>query len=120
MGRELRSHFSRLIPDLSARVGNKQQLQREGYDCSAKEREIKIGSSVFVRNFPNGTSWLKGTLTEKSGPLSFIVKLDDGRILHRHINHIRVDGTNSPDGAQESSFPNNAEIPDPQTQPYYD
>ena len=116
MGRELRSHFSRLIPGLSARVGNKQQLQKEGYDCSAKEREIKIGSRVFVRNFPSGTSWLKGTLTEKNGPLSFIVKLDDGRILHRHIDHIRVDEANSPDGAQESSFPYNAESPDPQTQ----
>ena len=50
---------------------------------------ITIGDTVFVRDFPSGKNWLPGTLTQSKGPLSFLIKLDDGRVIRRHIDHIR-------------------------------
>ena len=46
---------------------------------------------MFVRNFNNKTPlWLSGHITEeKTGPLSYKVSLDDGRIIRRHVDHIR-------------------------------
>ena len=50
-----------------------------------REQNVKlykyVGDSVNVRNFPAGDSWLLGTIVEISGPLSFRVKLEDGRII---------------------------------------
>ena len=42
-----------------------------------------------MRDFPTGKKWLPGTVTQVRGPLLFLVTLDDGRVLRRHINHIR-------------------------------
>ena len=42
-----------------------------------------------MKNFNNGMSWLPGTIDECTGPVSFKV-LDDGRLLRRHQDHIRV------------------------------
>ena len=41
-----------------------------------------------MKNFPTGDNWLQGTIVKVSGPLSFQVKLQDGRIVWRHVDHI--------------------------------
>lgn len=41
-----------------------------------------------VRNFATGDNWLPGSIVESLGPLSFRVKLVDGRLVRRHIDHI--------------------------------
>ena len=58
IGRKLRSPLSILTPNPATRIKFKQQLQKEHYDKTAKERELTIGTSVLVRNFPNNDSWL--------------------------------------------------------------
>ena len=112
MGRKLRSHLSILTPNSATRINSKQRIQKEYYDKGAKERELTIGTSVLVRNFPNDNSWLRGTLKDKSGPLSFTIELDDGRIIRRHLDHIRlceVLDLRSKDSGETS--PHNVEIP---------
>ena len=83
------SHLSILTPNPATRIKFKHHHQKEQDDKTAKERELTIGTSVLVRNFPNDDSWLRGILKDKSGPLSFSIELDDGRIIRRHIDHIR-------------------------------
>ena len=34
--------------------------------------------------------WLAGVVTNKHGRLTYIITLDDGRILRRHLDHIRL------------------------------
>ena len=34
-------------------------------------------------------SWLPGILTKGRGPLAFMIKLDNGRVVHQHADHIR-------------------------------
>ena len=89
MGRKLRSHLTALIPNTAARVRGRQMAQKERYDKTAKSREFALGDRVLVHDFPTGTSWLQGILKSKSGPLSYNIELVDGRIIHRHIDHIR-------------------------------
>ena len=91
MGRQLRSHLSILHPDftIQTRVTNKQQRQKNNHDSHASKRHLTIGDTVFVRDFPAGKNWLPGTVTQSKGPLSFLIKLVDGRVIRRHIDHIR-------------------------------
>ena len=91
MGRQLRSHLSLLHPDFTIqdRVLNKQQSQKDHHNSRANRRHFTIGDTVFVHDFPTGNKWLPGTVTQKKGPLSFLIKLADGRVFHRHIDHIR-------------------------------
>ena len=91
MGRQLRSHLSLLHPDFSLqnRVTNKQQNQKSHRDAHAPKHHFTIGDTVFVRDFPSGKNWLPDTLAQSKGPLSFLIKLDDGRVIRRHIDHIR-------------------------------
>ena len=115
MGRKLRSPLSILTPNPVTRIKFKQQLQKEHYDKTAKERELTIETSVLVRNFPNDDYWLRGILKDKSGPLSFNIELEDGRIIRRHMDHIRY--YKVPDlGGRESNetFSDSVEVSLPQ------
>ena len=44
---------------------------------------------MFAKNHGKGDKWLYGEIFEKSGPLSFKVKLDDGRVTRYHQDHLR-------------------------------
>ena len=90
MGRNLLSDLSILTPNSATRINSNQRIQKEYYDKGAKERELTIGTSVLVLNFPNDNFWLRGILKDKSWPLSFTIELDDGRIIRRHLDHIRL------------------------------
>ena len=50
-----------------------------------------------MKNFPTGDNWLQGTIVKVSGPLSFQVKLQDGRIVRRHVDHIIQRSPQMPD-----------------------
>ena len=43
---------------------------------------------MFV-NFGHGSKWLAGIIEEIRGPLTYMVKLSDGRLVRRHVDHIR-------------------------------
>ena len=42
---------------------------------------LKLATEFSVKNFPTGDNWLQGAIVKVSGPLSFHVKLQDGRIV---------------------------------------
>ena len=42
-----------------------------------------------IRSFDGKNKWLPGTITNKQGPLTFRITLDDDRVVQRHIDHIR-------------------------------
>ena len=55
----------------------------------AKDRTLRVGETVFVRNFDGKSKWLCGVIHEQTGPVSFRVRLDDGRVVRRHVDHVR-------------------------------
>ena len=45
---------------------------------------------MYSRNFIGKPDWLSGVVTERSGPVSYCVKLDDNNcVIRRHQDHIR-------------------------------
>ena len=104
MGRRLRSRLSLLLPNAASKVHKAQEAQRKIHDHHTKLRTFSISDPVFVRNFNNKTPlWLSGHIKEKTGPLSYKVSLDDGRIIRRHVDHIRHrTATREPAGCWQS------------------
>ena len=49
-----------------------------------------MGDLVFVKDFPQGKKWLTGTVSAVKGPLSYHITLTDGRIVRRHVDHVRI------------------------------
>ena len=44
---------------------------------------------MFISNFGRGKNWLEGTVVGKQGPLTYKILLEDGRIVRRHLDHVR-------------------------------
>ena len=53
---------------------------------------FKQGDSVLICDFPRGSSssWLPGTVMEPSLGQSYKIKLSNGQMVKRHINHIHA------------------------------
>jgi len=91
MGRRPRSLLDLTYPDLQQRVRQKQQVQKQCYDKGTKNREFDIGDEVYIVNHSKviTTKWISGTIIKQNGPVTFCVKLSDGRIVKRHQNQMR-------------------------------
>ena len=97
MGRRPRSRLDLLIPNLATKMQHKQQSQKHYHDKRSRQRIFEVGDRVSVKNFPTGDNWLQGTIVKVSGPLSFQVKLQDGCIVRRHVDHIIQHSPQIPD-----------------------
>ena len=89
LGRRPRSHLDLMHPYIGQRVHQQQQKQVESHNMHAKDRTLRVGETVFVRNFDGKSKWLCGVIVEQTGPVSFRVRLDDGRVVRRHVDHVR-------------------------------
>ena len=89
LGRQPRTRLDLLKPNTAERVEAKQQAQQDSHNKLAKERSLLVGDKVYVKNFGQGQRWLPGVILEVTGPVSFLVRLVDERIVRRHLDHIR-------------------------------
>ena len=89
MGRRPKTRLDLLYPDLGKEVQSQQVKQRFYADRSAKARGFCIGDIVYARNYAVGKAWLPATVLGVDGPVSFVVRLDDGRIWRRHCEQLR-------------------------------
>lgn len=107
MGRRPKSRLDLLRPDLRAKVVRKQEKQKEGHDLHARERQLKPGDNVYVKNFRSSSNqqWLPGVILTQSGPVSYVVKLIDGRVFRRHQDHVRLRHDKDPEIVSEAELP---------------
>ena len=92
-GRQLRTRFDLLHPNVQEKVVKKQDKQKEYFDRSAKERKFSRGDDVYIRNFSQGTKvkWIPGVIVEQIGRVVFRVRLQNSTtIVKRHKNQIRA------------------------------
>ena len=78
MGRSLRTRLDLLRPNLEESVVRKQAQQKMKHDQHSKFREFQIGQSVLARNYRPGPLWVPRIIEERTGPLSYVVKLGSG------------------------------------------
>ena len=61
---------------LSQRVEQKQQFQKMRHDSHKPYREFTVGDAVYIEDFtPSRQKWIKGIITDVTGPLSYKVTL---------------------------------------------
>ena len=97
MGRRLRSRLDCLYPDRGERVSSQQQKQKRHHDNSKSIRYFNPGDKVFAEMFQgNLCRWLPGAIVKVTGLVSYHVKLNDGRLIRRHVDSIRRRETNDP------------------------
>ena len=41
-----------------------------------------------IVNFCSGPQWIPGVINDIVGPLTYLVMLEDGRVIRRHIDHL--------------------------------
>lgn len=82
MGRKLSQILDKIHP-----YNDRSNVQRE-----ADARNLRLmeeGESVFVRNYARGNKWLPGMVVEVTGPVSYVVQLEGGHTVRRHIDQMR-------------------------------
>ena len=89
MKRRIRSRLDLFNPILSKIVLAAQNKQKMHHDYHARDRTFDIGDPVLCQNYGRGDEILPGHIIVKSGPVSFQIKLNDGRIMKRHQDQIR-------------------------------
>ena len=87
----LRTRLDLLTPSISACVKDKKTQQKKYSDQHRKTRKLSIGQTDWARNFREGPRWVRAVVSDRSGPVSFIVKLEDGNLWPRH-NYVTVHG----------------------------
>ena len=122
MKRRLRSRFDLLHPEVSKKVESQQDKQKESHDNSRPLRKFAVNDDVYVKNLTTNTpKWIAGTVTKVTGPLSYVIRLEDGRIVRRHVDHVRkrdvfIVGPRV-SSATEAAEPEQIPTPDPQDDP---
>ena len=88
MGRSLRTRLDLLRPNHETQVLDQQAHQKFNHDKNCKEQQFKKGELVLAKNFSSGPKWFTGVIEAVLGPLSYLIKLDDGCTIKRHIDHL--------------------------------
>ena len=105
LGRRPRSHLALIHPETSVKVTQSQERQKSAHDLHAKLHKFRVGDLVYVRNFEGSRVWSPGVVTEISGPLTTVIRLKEGQILRRHIDHVKLQDSTS--DKQESKLASN-------------
>ena len=87
MNKVLKTRLDLLKPSVKDCVVCAQDKQQNKH---AKNRVLEQGDTIFIRNFGKSKLWLHGFISEKNDPVSYKIKLGDGRIASRHQDHIRL------------------------------
>ena len=88
--------FGRWLPTaldiIKPRLSNNMEKNRNDMICRAQNRrmrEFSNGQEVFICNFGIGSRWISGVIVNSSGPLTRLIKLNDGKAVIRHADHIQ-------------------------------
>jgi len=53
---------------------------------------------VYMRNFRGGAKWVPAQVHNKTGPVSYRVRLESGEITRRHVDHLQNRSAGSQQG----------------------
>lgn len=61
-----------------------QEQQKISKDSQRQLKEFEQQDCVWVRDFRGSEKWVPGVIDRRVGPLTYIVRLDDGRLETSH------------------------------------
>nr|XP_054757088.1 transforming growth factor-beta receptor-associated protein 1-like [Lytechinus pictus] len=77
-------------PNLHKSVQKQQSAIKRAADKRSEMRQFKLNDTVLVKNFAAGPTWLRGIVTETLNEVKYVMELQDGREVRRHVDHIRL------------------------------
>ena len=91
-GREVRSKTDVIKPErkVHERVWKTQENSEMRYNHNATNREFEIDDEVYYRNFGIGPKWVAGVIEKRMGYAMYVIRLNDGSKVNRHIDQIRA------------------------------
>ncbi|XP_043064433.1 uncharacterized protein LOC122320320 [Drosophila ficusphila] len=94
--RELQTFFDKLSPgEISY-----------GKVCEAQtQKSFVTGTPVWVRNYASGPKWIEGHVSKRTGPISYLVCLEDDRTVRRHLDQLRLRSPSQQPTSEEISSP---------------
>ena len=106
LGRRLWIKVDSILHDVSQWVTTSQLRPEVNHDNYTRDCYLQQGNKVFIRNsITAGKRYLSGTILSQSEPVSFKIKLNDERIFHWHIDHLKLQFTwNEPTRSTENDF----------------
>ena len=116
-----RSRLDILRPSLEKKVLQRQEYDIQTHDRHSQSRIFHAGDSVWAVNFQGTPKWMAGVLEGWLGPLTFTVRLPDGRLWRRHQDHLRhrrPDERSEPDKMSEPTIAAPAVPPTPVAPPH--
>ena len=78
--RQHRNRLDLLKPNTAQRIEQKQQSQKARHDAKSKDRTLKSGNQVYVRNYLRGDKWFPGVIIERIASQMFKVQMNGGKI----------------------------------------
>lgn len=88
--RQLKTVLDLLKPSIDRKVLDSQSAQKENHDLTCRVRSLNEGDLVMVKNDRDKQpAWFQGTITEKLGNVTFMVKLANGTSRKCHIDQLR-------------------------------
>ena len=114
LGRQFRTRFSLMVPDIGNHVRDRQATQKQHHDARSRSREFQLGSKVTVKDSCNPSRWLPGVVLKQRGPLSYLIRLDTGQVWRKHVDHIKQIDVDIPEDSSEIVHPpsmNSAPVP---------
>ena len=81
--------FDLLRPSVQDKVLEKQAYDKQRHDTHAAERTFMTGDSAWALHFQGKPKWMPTVIESQLGPLTFTVRLSDGRLWKRHQDHLR-------------------------------
>ena len=89
LNRQVRTRLDLIHPNLREHVSGKQLKQKHYHDQHAHSRELYLGQRVMAQGPPPQLQWLPGTIIQQTGPVSYVIKITDGRLWKRHAGLIQ-------------------------------
>ncbi len=127
LGREHRTRLSLLRP-MAEKRRDSQAKQKATNDVHSKFRKFYPVDRTLVKDLSKANIWWPGTVAKRSGPKSYFVVLDDGRVWKRHVGHVRRESMERTETKQSResqnkpldvplAFPFSVSVPNPSQAP---
>eukprot|EP00731_Ephydatia_muelleri_P037001 Em0374g4a len=101
--RKPKSHLDFVFPSLKNQVQRQQERQKDDHDRKASHRSFVVGERVYCLNHRGGLpKWLSGVIRSVQGPVTVVVKLEDGKESRYHIDHVRSRSHDSTEDGNET------------------
>nr|CAI5860697.1 unnamed protein product [Callosobruchus analis] len=89
-GREIKTRLDKIIPVEGLTLTDESAETKSGNNCT---RQFPVGVRVAARNY-QGDKWLFGRVHEVLGTLHYLILLDNGKMIKRHVDQIISVGEN--------------------------